>query len=46
MHYCFLPPYSPDLNLIEVAFSAIKAYIRQHGEEFRAAIESDDDLEI
>lgn len=26
----FLPPYSPDLNPIEEAFSKIKAFIRQH----------------
>ncbi|KAF8813466.1 hypothetical protein BYT27DRAFT_7084852, partial [Phlegmacium glaucopus] len=27
----FLPPYSPDLNLIEEAFSKVKAFIRRHG---------------
>lgn len=27
----FLPPYSPDLNPIEEAFSKIKAFIRRHG---------------
>jgi transposase len=26
----FLPPYSPDYNPIEQAFSAIKAYLRRH----------------
>ena len=26
----FLPPYSPDLNPIEEAFSAIKHYLRRH----------------
>jgi hypothetical protein len=26
----FLPPYSPDLNPIEEAFSKIKAFIRRH----------------
>jgi len=26
----FLPPYSPDLNPIEEAFSAIKQYLRRH----------------
>lgn len=26
----FLPPYSPDLNPIEQAFSAIKAYLRRN----------------
>jgi transposase len=28
----FLPPYSPDFNPIELAFSAIKAYV-QHARE-------------
>ena len=26
----FLPPYSPDYNPIEQAFSAIKAFLRRH----------------
>lgn len=26
----FLPPYSPDFNPIEQAFSVIKSYIRRH----------------
>ncbi|KIY68551.1 hypothetical protein CYLTODRAFT_351191, partial [Cylindrobasidium torrendii FP15055 ss-10] len=26
----YLPPYSPHLNPIEQAFSAIKAYLRRH----------------
>jgi transposase len=26
----FLPPYSPDFNPIEQAFSSVKAYIRRH----------------
>lgn len=26
----FLPPYSPDLNPIEQAFFAIKAFLRRH----------------
>jgi len=26
----FLPPYSPDLNPIEQAFAAIKAFLRRH----------------
>ena len=29
MRYMFLPPYSPDYNPIELAFSAIKAYVRR-----------------
>lgn len=28
----YLPPYSPDLNPIEEAFSKIKAFIRWHGD--------------
>jgi hypothetical protein len=27
----YLPPYSPDLNPIEEAYSKIKAFIRRHG---------------
>ncbi|THU81648.1 hypothetical protein K435DRAFT_565578, partial [Dendrothele bispora CBS 962.96] len=27
----YLPPYSPDFNPIELAFSAIKAYVRRAG---------------
>lgn len=30
----YLPPYSPDLNPIEEAFSYVKAHIRRHGQEF------------
>ncbi|KAG8679945.1 hypothetical protein FRC09_018601, partial [Ceratobasidium sp. 395] len=26
----FLPPYSPDLNPIEMAFSSIKAHLQRH----------------
>ena len=28
----FLPPYSPDLNPIEEAFSAVKYYLKDHDE--------------
>ena len=38
MHYLFLPPYSPDLNPIEEAFSAIKAHLRRHGDIAREAM--------
>ena len=31
MQVLFLPPYSPDYNPIELAFSVIKAYVRCHG---------------
>jgi len=30
----YLPPYSPDLNPIEEAFSAIKAFLRRHEDHF------------
>lgn len=30
----FLPSYSPDYNLIEQAFSAIKAYFRHYSDDF------------
>ncbi len=29
--FLFLPPYSPDLNPIEMAFSKLKAYLRKIG---------------
>ena len=32
IHYIFLPPYSPDLNPIEEAFSYVKQYLREHDE--------------
>jgi transposase len=34
----FLPPYSPDLNPIEEAFSKIKAFICHHSDILRASI--------
>jgi transposase len=37
MKYVFLPPYSPDFNPIELAFSAIKAHLRRNGSLFRSA---------
>ena len=33
MKLVFLPPYSPDFNPIELAFSSIKAYIRRNRDE-------------
>ena len=46
MRYEFLPPYSPDYNPIEFAFSAIKAYIRRRGGLVRAAMSDSDDLNV
>lgn len=34
----YLPPYSPDLNPIEEAFSKIKHFIRRHGEYYGTAV--------
>jgi hypothetical protein len=35
----FLPPYSPDFNLIELCFSGMKAWMKQHNEEAHVAWE-------
>ena len=35
----FLPSYSPDLNLIEVAYSKIKSIVRKVGAHTREALE-------
>jgi hypothetical protein len=45
MHYEFLPPYSPDYNPIEEAFSAIKAYICQNGNLVHIAMSGHNDIE-
>jgi hypothetical protein len=38
---CYLPPYSPDLNPIELSYSAFKAFLRKCAEEaFAAASDS------
>lgn len=42
----FLPPYSPDYNPIELAFSAIKSHIRRHGELIRIGTENLDNLDV
>ena len=34
----FLPPYSPDLNPIEQAFSSIKGYLRRYWQDQMFAI--------
>jgi transposase len=36
VHVEYLPPYSPDLNPIEEAFSKIKAFIRRNYDLFQA----------
>jgi hypothetical protein len=36
----YLPPYSPDLNPIEEAFSYVKGVLCRNGAIFRAAIDS------
>jgi hypothetical protein len=38
MRLIYLPPYSPDFNPIELAFSSIKAYLRVHADELQAAM--------
>ena len=38
MRYEFLPPYSPDYNPIELAFSALKFHLRRDGEYIRMAL--------
>ncbi|THU79203.1 hypothetical protein K435DRAFT_586323, partial [Dendrothele bispora CBS 962.96] len=34
----YLPPYSPDFNPIEQAFSAIKSYLRRHLYDYSLSI--------
>lgn len=41
----YLPPYSPDKNPIEEAFSSIKHWIRRHRDTIRPQLESDDTLQ-
>ena len=43
MRYKFLPPYSPDLNPIEEAFSAIKAHLRRVKDDILLAMSDRDD---
>ena len=42
----FLPPYSPDLNPIELAFSAMKYHLQQNGDYVRMAMTQMSDCEI
>jgi len=46
MWYIFLPPYSPNYNPIELAFSSIKAYIRHQGDIARTVMLDDDDTDV
>jgi transposase len=46
MRYEFLPPYSPDYNPIELAFSAMKYHLRRHGEYVRMALTELSDIEV
>lgn len=39
----FLPPYSPDYNPIELAFSTIKAFVRRAGELGRQDVDQNAD---
>ena len=39
----FLPPYSPDYNPIELAFSSIKAYVRRAGVLSREDVNQEED---
>ena len=40
-HVCYLPPYSPDLNPIEMAFSKLKQLIRSAGHRTKETLWSD-----
>ncbi len=42
----FLPPYSPDFNPIELAFSAMKFHLRRNGDLVRMAMTELSDEEI
>ena len=42
----FLPPYSPDYNPIELAFSAIKAHLRRNRHDFLSTFVSPDPADV
>lgn len=46
MHVEFLPPYSPDYNPIELAFSKFKAHIRSRETKFRIMDQTEEEMEI
>jgi hypothetical protein len=43
MKYLFLPPYSLDYNPIELAFSAIKSFVRRDGTLGRRDVDQKED---
>lgn len=42
----FLPPYSPDYNPIELAFSAMKYHLKRNGDYVRLSMDEMDDTQI
>lgn len=46
MQYKFLPPYLPDYNPIELAFSAIKAHICREGDLVCVAMVGDNEEHV
>lgn len=46
MRVIYLPPYSPDFNPIELAFSAIKAWIRRNTRLVRDSMMQEDDVDV
>ena len=46
MKYLVLPPYLPDYNPIELAFSVIKAQIQRDGNIMRQAMGEPDDEDV
>ena len=42
----FLPPYSPDYNPIELAFSKFKTHIRSRETEFRTMDQDEEEMEV
>jgi len=46
MKIVYLPPYPPDFNPIELAFSAIKAYVQCYRNIIQTAMQDKDDLDV
>jgi transposase len=46
MRYEFLPPYSPDYNPIELAFSAMKYHLRRKGDYARLAMTQLSEMDV